>query len=161
MGIFSFIKSAGEAYLKKSTLTARKKQRSKEMQNQRQEGILEGMLYSAGLKINQLEVELEGQTVKVYGETKSAADREKAILILGNVDGIENVEDRISLLGEEAHTEFYKVQKGDSLSKIAKKFYGDPLKYNILFEANKEVIKDPNLIYPGQVIRLPALVNPV
>jgi len=131
------------------------------MQNQRQEGILEGMLYSAGLKINQLEVELEGQTVKVYGETKSAADREKAILILGNVDGIENVEDRISLLGEEAHTEFYKVQKGDSLSKIAKKFYGDPLKYNILFEANKEVIKDPNLIYPGQVIRIPALVNPV
>jgi len=157
MGIFSFIKSAGEAYLKKSTLSSRKKQRSKEMQNQRQEGILEGMLYSAGLRINHLEVELEGKTVKVYGETKLASEREKAILILGNVDGIEEVDDRISLLVEEAQAEFYEVQKGDSLSKIAKKYYGDPLKYNILFEANKEVIKDPNMIYPGQVIRIPVM----
>ena len=45
--------------------------------------------------------------------------------------------------------------KGDNLSKIAKKFYGDPNQYNKIFEANREVIKDPNLIYPGQKIRIP------
>ena len=45
--------------------------------------------------------------------------------------------------------------KGDNLSKIAKKFYGDANQYNKIFEANREVIKDPNLIYPGQKIRIP------
>ena len=49
------------------------------------------------------------------------------------------------------------VKKGDSLSKIAKSHYGDAMKYPVIFEANKEIIKDPNLIYPGQVLRIPAL----
>ena len=52
-------------------------------------------------------------------------------------------------------TEFYVIQKGDSLSKIAKQWYGDPMKYPIIFEANREVIKDEDLIYPGQTIRIP------
>ena len=50
---------------------------------------------------------------------------------------------------------FYTIQSGDTLSGIAKQFYGDPMKYTELFEANKEVIKDANLIYPGQTIRIP------
>ena len=50
----------------------------------------------------------------------------------------------------------YTIQSGDSLSKIAKQFYGDAGKYMIIFEANKDIIKDPNSIFPGQVIRIPA-----
>ncbi len=53
--------------------------------------------------------------------------------------------------------EFYTIQKGDTLSKIAKTFYGNAMKYPVIFEANREVIKDANLIYPGQVIRIPKL----
>lgn len=45
--------------------------------------------------------------------------------------------------------------KGDSLSKIAKKYYGDAKKYPVIFEANKPMLKDPDLIYPGQVLRIP------
>ena len=52
---------------------------------------------------------------------------------------------------------FYTVQSGDSLWKIASRHYGDGNKWNALFEANKEVIKNPDLIYPGQQIRVPEL----
>ena len=45
--------------------------------------------------------------------------------------------------------------KGDTLSAIAKKYYGDANKYPRIFEANREVIKDANLIFPGQKIRIP------
>lgn len=157
MGLFSFIKSAGDAFLKKSTLSKKNRTREPAELRARQEGMLEGLIYQAGLKIEHLDCELEGDKLTVYGETRFAADRDKAILILGNVSGISEVDDRISLLVAEEKVEFYEIQKGDSLSKIAKKYYGDPLKYHLLFEANKEVIKDPNLIYPGQKIRIPSV----
>ena len=45
--------------------------------------------------------------------------------------------------------------KGDSLSKIAQRAYGDGNKWSKIYEANKDVIKDPDLIYPGQSLRIP------
>lgn len=57
----------------------------------------------------------------------------------------------------EEEAEFYTVQTGDSLSKIAKDYYGDANKYPIIFKANKDIIKDPNLIHPGQKLRIPKL----
>lgn len=55
-------------------------------------------------------------------------------------------------------SEFYTIKSGDTLGKIAKEFYGDSLKYTAIFEANKEVIKDPDKIYPGQQIRIPKVL---
>lgn len=49
----------------------------------------------------------------------------------------------------------YTVQKGDSLSKIAKQFYGDANRWNDIFEANKDTISDPDLIHPGQELKIP------
>jgi nucleoid-associated protein YgaU len=49
----------------------------------------------------------------------------------------------------------YTVQKGDSLSKIAKREYGDAQQWRRIFEANRDTIKDPDLIYPGQVFQIP------
>ena len=49
----------------------------------------------------------------------------------------------------------YIVVKGDSLSKIAKREYGDANKWRTIYEANRDVIKDPDLIYPGQSLRIP------
>ena len=54
-----------------------------------------------------------------------------------------------------ARVEYYVVQSGDTLGAIAKRFLGNAMKYPQIFEANREVIKDPNLIYPGQKIRIP------
>ena len=52
---------------------------------------------------------------------------------------------------------FYTVVSGDSLSKIAKVQYGDPIKCPVIFEANQPMLKDPDKIYPGPVLRIPAL----
>ena len=49
----------------------------------------------------------------------------------------------------------YVVVKGDSLSKIAKREYGDANKWRTIYEANKDLIKDPDLIYPGQELKVP------
>ena len=103
---------------------------------------------------NNLEVKIEGDTVKISGEA-SAEELEKAALIAGNVDGIKKVE--IDGVRDDSDENYYTIVSGDNLSKIAKKFYGDPNKYNVIFEANREVIKDANLIYPGQKIRIPKL----
>jgi nucleoid-associated protein YgaU len=54
-------------------------------------------------------------------------------------------------------TRIYTVVSGDSLSKIAKREYGDMNKWKAIFEANRDIIKDPNLIYPGQKLKLPPL----
>jgi len=161
MGLFSFLKNAGSGILKSSAAKNEAKNKSAEAARERQEGLLEGILFSAGLNIKNIDVEIENDTVMVFGEAASNADREKAILILGNMDGVSSIDDRISVVTAAPEVEaapeaqMYTVQSGDSLSKIAKHFYGDPMKYNLIFEANQPMLKDPNLIYPGQVLRIP------
>ncbi len=53
------------------------------------------------------------------------------------------------------YTQYYEVKKGDSLSKIAEQYYGDKMLYPRIFEANKDILKDPNKIQPGQKLRIP------
>ena len=112
-----------------------------------------------GLNVKGLQVELQEDTVIVHGEVASQAEREKVILALGNVTGIAAVDDRLAVSAPEPEPEaqFYEVKKGDSLSKIAKQFYGNAMKYPVIFDANKPMLKDPNLIYPGQVLRIPPI----
>lgn len=112
--------------------------------------------------IDNLSVTFEDGTVTLAGEAASAAVREKAILLAGNVKGVEKVDDSqltVAKAEDEPAPEptFYTIQKGDSLSKIAKAQYGDAGKWNQIFEANREVIENPDLIYPGQQIRIPEL----
>ena len=80
------------------------------------------------------------------------------MLAVGNTAGIARVDDRIEVVEvakKEPEATYYTVVKGDSLSKIAKAQYGDPMKYPAIFEANRPMLKDPDLIYPGQVLRIP------
>lgn len=51
----------------------------------------------------------------------------------------------------------YTVQKGDSLSKIAREKYGDGAKWKAIFEANRDQISNPDLIHPGQVLKIPSI----
>ncbi|MEO1569724.1 MAG: peptidoglycan-binding protein LysM [Bacteroidota bacterium] len=103
-------------------------------------------------------------TVSLHGTADSYSTKNKAVLMAGNVKGIDKVnDDNLKVdTGEpeappEPVVEYYTIQSGDSLSKIAKAKYGDAMKYPTIFEANKEVIKDPNKIYPGQKIVIPKL----
>lgn len=114
--------------------------------------------------INDLSVIFKDGTATIIGVTDSTEAAQKVILMAGNVEGVEevipkiqinDVEGDIAAALEPGNVEYYVIQSGDSLSKIAKEYYQDAMEYPRIFEANKEVIKDPDLIYPGQKIRIP------
>jgi nucleoid-associated protein YgaU len=106
--------------------------------------------------VKNLNVEFKDGQVSLSGEAASAEAMEKAVLIAGNVQGVAGVSaDQMQAPPQTGKVEYYVIQKGDTLSAVAKKFLGNANDYPKIFEANREVIKDPNLIYPGQKIRIP------
>ena len=121
------------------------------------------------LPVQGLVVEVEGESVALGGVATDVATKEKAILIAGNVEGISQVNadqlvtlQQISEDNERAEEVFspvfYTIAKGDTLWAISSEFYGNGSKYPLIVEANLEVIKDADKIYPGQAIRIPELI---
>lgn len=115
---------------------------------------LKASVAKLGLPVDGLDIKVDGDKVIVSGSVPSQEIKEKIILALGNVTGVAKVEDNITTPSGEQAT-FYTVQKGDTLSAISKKHYGDANKYNKIFEANKPMLTHPDKIYPGQVLRIP------
>jgi nucleoid-associated protein YgaU len=109
-----------------------------------------------GLKTEGLKVTVDGDTVKVSGKAASQAEREKVILAVGNVAGVAKVEEAIETPEAAAEPVFHTVVKGDTLWKISEKTLGSGARYQEIFEANRPMLKDPDKIYPGQVLRIPA-----
>lgn len=113
-----------------------------------------------GSNISNLGVQYSDGKVRLSGSAKSHAAKEKAALIAGNVKGVSHVDDdALKVAGQAspaAASSFYTIQSGDTLSKIAAEKLGNASDYTKIFEANREVIEDPDKIYPGQVIRIPA-----
>ena len=120
----------------------------------------------AELPVAGLVVAVDNDTVTLAGVANDTATREKAILIAGNVEGVAHVK-ADELVSPEiiAATNvrdlpepvFYTIAKGDTLWGISSDFYKDGAKYPMIVEANLEVIKDADKIYPGQSIRIPAI----
>lgn len=106
--------------------------------------------------VENLAVEVKDGVATISGEAESAEALEKAILMAGNIEGIsEVVADSVDAPKSEATVEFYEIKSGDTLWKIASDHLGDGNRYPEIFEANREVIQDPDLIFPGQKIRIP------
>ena len=105
--------------------------------------------------------------VTIQGEAKNWDEKGKIYVAAGNVEGIDGVNDRMTVKAAPAVTQtaapvaaavqpkFHTVQSGDTLSKIAKEVYGDANAYNRIFDANKPMLSDPDKIYPGQVLVIP------
>jgi nucleoid-associated protein YgaU len=110
-----------------------------------------------GLAVDGLDVAFDAPsaTVTVAGTVPDQATREKVLLCCGNVHGVAAVNDMLTVSAPEPESQWHTVVSGDNLSKIAKKFYGDPNKYPVIFEANKPMLKHPDKIYPGQLLRIP------
>ncbi len=152
MGIFSFIKDAGEKVLGNGN---------------DDEAIKAEIEKSLGDEaISGLVVEVNDGVVTLAGVAKDNDTREKAILIAGNIEGVEsvNADQLVSPEIIEANNQrdipepkFYTIEEGDTLWKIAQDTLGDGNKYEKIVEANLEVIKDPDKIYPGQTIRIPTV----
>ena len=101
--------------------------------------------------------QVANDTAVVKGSVATQADREKVVLAVGNTAGIAKVDDRLEVARAEPEARYYTVVKGDTLSKIAKAQYGDANRYGAIFEANRPMLKDPDRIYPGQLLRIPPL----
>ena len=117
---------------------------------------LEDYVKNLGFEVDQLDIRVDDGLAQVTGKVKDQATREKVILAVGNVQDIGQVEDDIEVVQASEESDMHVVQSGDTLSAIAKEHYGDAGKYPVIFEANKPMLKDPDLIYPGQVLRIPA-----
>ena len=152
MGLISFIKNAGEKLFK-----------SEEKREQEKAELIAAHIKKFGFNTSNIQVSVDNEKVTLAGTIDTIDNKNKVIVTAGNIEGISSVEDRIVVLQPPVVTppppekQFYTVKKGDYLSKIAKQVYGNANKYNIIFEANKPMLKDPNLIYPGQVLVIPPL----
>ncbi len=162
MGLFDFIKNAGASIFgkdDKDSNVAPQPQSQQvspaELDAMKRRKALEKLLGSLSLEVEELKIDVVGDTATVHGKVDDQSERERVVLAVGNVIGIARVDDRLETKKKGAESQMYTVVSGDSLSKIAKKFYGDAGKYPAIFEANKPMLKDPDKIYPGQVLRIP------
>ncbi|MCB0514100.1 MAG: peptidoglycan-binding protein LysM [Bacteroidetes bacterium] len=150
MGLFNFIKTAGQKVFGKKP-----EETQTEDEKQLQAKELLAYVQSLGIEISNLTVLVSGQKVTVRGEVASQEIREKVLLALGNVEGVAEVDDTITVIVPAPEAKLHTVVSGDTLSKIAKTYYGNANDYNKIFEANKPMLSHPDKIYVGQVLRIP------
>lgn len=161
MGVFSFFKDAGKKLLGGGNDDEAIKS---EIESSFESEPVQGLVVS-----------VEDGIVTLAGVASDTATREKVILIAGNVEGVESVNaDQLvatesiaasnerdtpepTVASNTSEPNFYTIQKGDTLWKVAQDQYGDGSKYTAIVDANLEVIKDADKIYEGQSIRVPAL----
>jgi nucleoid-associated protein YgaU len=177
MGVWNFVKDAGERIVANAKAAARfpggeGSTASREGQTgsgqrpgqgaSRGDGrdagdAIETYIRALNLDIENLDVRFDAgaSTVHVAGAAKDQATKEKVILAAGNIAGVEKVVEEISVKESSPPAQHHTVVKGDTLSAIAKKYYGDASLYPRIFEANKPMLKDPDKIYPGQSLRIP------
>ena len=162
MGLFDFVKEAGKklgfgddepAAEPAAPVGPSAEQMQAAADRRRAMGMVK-MIGQLGLGVEDLSIRVDDDRVTVGGIAATQEDREKIVLACGNVEGIAQVDDQMEVAAPKAT--FYTVESGDTLSKIAKEHYGDAMKYPVIFEANRPMLTDPDLIYPGQVLRIPA-----
>lgn len=163
MGLFSFIKEAGKKIFKShEEEIAANPNAQADVISETQKAMVKKYIDTVGLDINNFDFTLDGNgKLTLSGECATKADYEKVALTAGNIQGISEVDNNMTIVAAETATapdsNLYTVVKGDSLWKIAEANYADGSKYPLIFEANKPMIKDADEIYPGQVLRIPAL----
>lgn len=166
MGFFDFVKSAG----KKLGFGDDDEKNAAELKKE---------LDSHKLGTDAVHVEMKGDTAVIKGAVADQSIFEKAVVAIGNTLGVSKVEaSELKVVAPESgmkldnsvdinaiiaaatpakEPRFHTVEKGDTLSAISKKMYGNANKYNVIFEANKPMLTHPDKIYPGQVLRIPDL----
>jgi len=164
MGLMSFMKEAGEKLFGKGQAKAAQDAAASaptpeniQALSQAAGDAIIGYVKAQGLPTDGLSVAFDAatSTVTADGMMPDQATKEKVLLCCGNVAGVAAVNDMLTVASTEPEAQWHTVVSGDTLSKIAKTFYGDAMKYPAIFEANKPMLSDPNKIYPGQMLRIP------
>ena len=147
MGLFKFIKDAGAKLFGGSAQAATP-------------DTLKQTVESHGFDANKLNINMEGDKVKLSGQAMTQEEAEKIILSLGNTIGVAEVDtSELQVQQPAPEATMYTVQKGDTLWAIAEKHYGkgEGAKHTEIVKANSPPVKDPDMIQPGWVLRIPPL----
>lgn len=161
MGLMSFIKDAGEKLFgigqAKAATAAAPTPETVEDLSRTASAAISDYIGKQGIDTSGLTVAFDAasSTVTVSGSVPDQATKEKVLLCCGNVAGVGAVNDMLTVSNPEPESQWHTVVRGDTLSKIAKTFYGDAGKYPVIFEANKPMLSHPDKIYPGQMLRIP------
>jgi nucleoid-associated protein YgaU len=154
MGLVEFVRDAGKKLF--GTDEAAAAPATEPAVQSKRATALEDQVRQLGFPVENLKIKVVEATAHVRGKVPDQATKEKVILVIGNTAGIARVDDDgLEVTTKQPEARYYTVKKGDTLSKIAKAEYGDANKYPVIFEANKPMLKDPDKIYPGQVLRIP------
>ncbi len=167
MGMFSFMKEAGEKLFGHKEVAQAAEAAAAdpaaqpsldELNTQAAHGIAT-YIETQDLGLSGLFVSFDGATgkVTVQGEAPTQEASEKVTLCCGNVGGVQDVENLLSVAEPADESQYHDVVRGDTLSAIAKTYYENGGKYMVIFEANKPMLSHPDKIYPGQKLRIPAL----
>jgi nucleoid-associated protein YgaU len=162
MSLISFIEQAGEKLLGTTTSSTAAASAAPNVAQLNDTAGAAITKYVAGqnLGATNLSISYDGatKTATVKGEAPDQATKEKIVLCCGNVHSVARVDDQLTVAAgaTTAPSTMYEVKAGDSLSKIAKAVYGDANAYPKIFEANKPMLSNPDKIYPGQQLRIPA-----
>ncbi len=156
MGLFSFIKEAGEKLFGGKDANAAT---PADDLNAKAAQAIATYINAQNLGVSNLQVAYDGSQgkVTVTGVAPTQGAKEKITLCCGNVSSVTSVDNQMSVTNPEPEAQYHDVVRGDTLSAIAKKYYGDANKYPAIFEANKPMLSHPDKIYPGQKLRIPAL----
>lgn len=157
MGIIDFVREAGaKVGLGESPSEAAVEvAKDEELAELREGNKLLRFVMQMDLDIENPKVRYDDGVATVFGTAPSQKVREQVILAIGNVAGVGRVDDRMEVGEPAPEATFYTVKKGDTLGAIAKEHLGSAKRYREIFEANQPMLKDANLIYPGQVLRIP------
>ena len=163
MSVFDFIREAGRLLTgaqaaapdKPGAPNASTQDSSKPAPAAPSGGDIKAELKRVGLPADDIDIKVEGDTVYLKGKADSGAMKQKLILASGNIAGIGKVREDIEAGDDGAAAAFHTVKKGETMSKIAQDHYGAASKYPAIFEANKPMLTDANMLDPGQVLRIP------
>ena len=164
MGMFSFIKEAGEKLFGRGEAKAAQEAAAAAPTPENIAALsktagdaIETYIATMNLNVEALDITFDAPTgtVTVAGVAPDQATKEKVLLCCGNVASVTAVNDMMTVANPEPESQMYAVVSGDNLSKISKQFYGTPNKYTQIFEANKPMLTHPDKIYPGQMLRIP------
>ena len=144
MGLFNFVKEAGEKLW--DNLTDHKGQSDKITEHLKKLNIPGA---------DKVQVNVTDGKASVTGDGLTQEQKEKIQVAVGNIAGVSEVENNITATDAKDEATYYTVKSGDTLSAISKQVYGNANLYNKIFEANKPMLKSPDKIYPGQVLRIP------
>lgn len=110
------------------------------------------------LNVQHGDVTVEGDVLKIKGTTKTQYEKNLLWDKIKEIGGEKPSDIKANITVEdESVYHRHTVKSGESLSEIAKHYYGDPMKYNKIFEANTNILKNPDVIHPDQVLVIPNL----